>query len=67
MKITVATLLINCLTFGLLVSFYYSPVRAEGNYKIPHTQVTVHFGQPAPDYSKFIIPATALSPVRGKK
>ena len=61
MKIASATFLINCISFALLAGFYYSPMKAEGSYHIPHTNVNLQFGE-QPDYSKFIIPASLLSP-----
>jgi hypothetical protein len=61
MKITIAAMLVNCLTFGLLAAYYDSPMHAAGSYHVPRTQITLEFGKPQIDYSRFIIPAKALA------
>ena len=64
-KLNLTLFACNIIAALLLAAFYYSPMHAEGEIHIPHTQASLVFGKQV-DYSQFIIPASALR-IPGKK
>lgn len=62
MKLNLSILAVNVLTALLLGAFIYHPTKVSGIYSIPHTEVTVSFGEQPMDITKFVINASQLKP-----